>query len=92
MGEPSNHLHSTHLIGSIAWASNDIFAQVVFANEHNVHVQGVGFGPTPSRQTTKNTTASAQIRIEERNAEMTQLKRQVTFLTKKMARYENLVE
>lgn len=91
MGEPSNHLHSTNLFGSIAWASNDIFAQV-FGNEHNVHVQGVGFGPTPSRQTTKNTTTSAQIRIKERNNEMTQLKSQVTFLKKKMARYENLVE
>ena len=91
LGEPSNHLQSTDLIGSITWASNDIFAQV-FGNEHNGHVWGVGFGLTPSRQTAKNTTASAQIRSQERDAKVTQLKSQVTFLIEKMARYENLEE
>nr|POE77225.1 hypothetical protein CFP56_36639 [Quercus suber] len=72
-------------------ASIDIFAQV-FGYEHNGHVWDVGFGPTPSRQIAKNTTASAQIRNQERDVEVTQLKSQVTFLMEKMARYENLEE
>ena len=91
MGEPSNHLQSTDLIGSIKWASNDIFAQV-FGNEHNGHVRGVGFGPTPSMHSGKNTPAIAQVRSQERDAKVTQLKSKVTFLIEKMARYENLEE
>ena len=37
LDEPSNHLQLTNLISSIAWALDDIFAQV-FGNEHNGHV------------------------------------------------------
>ena len=64
----------------------------MFGNEHNGHVWGVGFGLILSRQTAKNTTASAQIRSQERDSKVTQLNSQVTFLIEKAARYENLEE
>ena len=38
----------------------------------------------------KNTPAIAQVRSQERDAEVTQLKNQVAFLTEKVNHYENL--
>ncbi|XP_075645873.1 uncharacterized protein LOC142617065 [Castanea sativa] len=50
---------SSDLTGSILWAPDDVYAQV-FGNECNGHVQGVGFGPTPSMHPAKSTPAIAQ--------------------------------
>ena len=55
-----------------------------------LHLRGVGFGPTPSMHPAKNTPAIAQVRSQERDAEVTQLKNQVAFLTEKVNHYENL--
>ena len=63
-------MQSFDLTGSIPWAPDDVYAQV-FANERNGLVQGVGFGPTPSIHLAKNTPAFAQVRSQERDAEVT---------------------
>ncbi|KAL0007830.1 hypothetical protein SO802_009332 [Lithocarpus litseifolius] len=52
----------------------------------------VGFGPTPSMHPAKSTFAIAQVRSQEKDAEVTQLKNQVAFLMEKVNRYENLEE
>ena len=54
-------MQSFDLTDSIAWAPDDVYAQV-FANERNVCVRGVGFSPTPSMHLAKNTPAIAQVR------------------------------
>ena len=45
--EPSNQLQSDDTSGSIAWASNDVFAKVM-GKECKGRIHGVGFGPSPS--------------------------------------------
>ncbi|KAK9984276.1 hypothetical protein SO802_033801 [Lithocarpus litseifolius] len=91
LSESSNRVQSSDLTGSIAWAPDDVYAQV-FGNERNGRVRGVGFGPTPSMHPAKSTPAIAQVRSQERDAEVTQLKNQVASLTEKMSRYENMEE
>ena len=91
LSESSNRVQLFDLTGSITWALDDVYAQV-FGNEHNGHVRGVGFGPTPSMHPSKNTPAMAQVRSQESDAKVTQLKNQVAFWTEKVNRYENLEE
>ena len=91
MSESSNRVQSSDLTGSIAWAPDDVYAQV-FGNERNGRVRGVRFGPTPSMHPAKSTPAIAQVRSQERDAEVTQLENQVASLTEKVNRYENLEE
>ncbi|XP_075658896.1 uncharacterized protein LOC142628738 [Castanea sativa] len=91
LSESSNRVQSSDLTSSILWAPDDVYAQV-FGNEHNGRVQGVGFGPTPSMHPAKSTTAIAQVRSQERDAEVTQLKNQVASLMEKVNGYENLEE
>ncbi|XP_030974505.1 uncharacterized protein LOC115994472 [Quercus lobata] len=91
LSESSNRVQSSDLTGSIAWAPDDVYAQV-FGNEHNSRVRGVGFGPTPSMHPAKSTPAIAHVRSQERDAKVTQLENQVTSLTEKVNRYENLEE
>ena len=64
----------------------------MFGNERNGCIRGVGFGPTLSMHPTKSTPATAQVRSQERDAKVTQLKNQVASLTEKVNRYENLEE
>nr|POE97375.1 endochitinase ep3 [Quercus suber] len=54
LSESSNRVQSSNLTSSIAWAPDDVYAQV-FGNECNGCVQGVGFGPTPSMHPAKST-------------------------------------
>ncbi|XP_075650796.1 uncharacterized protein LOC142621360 [Castanea sativa] len=82
LSESSNRVQSSDLTGSISWAPDDVYAQV-FGNERNGRVRGVGFGPTPSMHPAKSTPAIAQVRSQERDAEVTQLKNQVGFLMEK---------
>ena len=91
LSESLNRVQSSNLTGSIAWAPDEVYAQV-FGNESNGHVRGVGFGPTPSIHPTKNTPTIAQVRSQEIDAEVTQLKNQVASLLEKVNRYENLEE
>ena len=91
MSKSSNRVQSSDLTGSIAWAPDDVYAQV-FGNERNGRVRGVGFGPTPSMHPAKSTPAIAQVRSQERDAKVTQLENQVASLTEKLSRYENLEE
>ena len=64
----------------------------MFGNESNGHARGVGFGPTPSMHPAKSTPTIAQVRREERDTKITQLKNQMAFLIEKVNRYENLEE
>ena len=91
LSESLNRVQSSDLTGSIAWAPDEVYAQV-FGYECNGHVRGVGFGPTPSTHPTKNTPTIAQVRSQEIDAEVTQLKNQVASLLEKVNRYENLEE
>nr|POE80473.1 hypothetical protein CFP56_25189 [Quercus suber] len=91
LSESSNRVQSSDLTGSIAWAPDDVYAQV-FGNEHNGRVQDVGFGPTPSMHPAKSTSTIAQVRSQERDAKVTQLENQVASLTEKLNCYENLEE
>ncbi|XP_030940053.1 uncharacterized protein LOC115964977 [Quercus lobata] len=91
LSESSNRVQSSDLTGSIPWAPDDVYAQV-FGNERNGRVRGVGFGPTPSMHPAKSTPTIAQVRSQERDAEVTQLKNQVASLMEKVNRYENLEE
>nr|POE45925.1 hypothetical protein CFP56_44183 [Quercus suber] len=91
LNEPSNRVQPFDLTGSIAWAPDDVYAQV-FGNECNGCVGGVGFGPTPSMHPTKNTSTIAQVRSQERDVKVTQLKNQVASFTEKVNRYDNLEE
>ena len=91
LSESLNRVQSSDLTGSIAWAPDEVYAQV-FGNECNGHVWGVGFGPTPSIHPTKNIPTIAQVRSQEMDAEVTQLKNQVASLSEKVNRYENLEE
>ena len=52
----------------------------------------MGFGPTPSMHPAKSTPTIAQVRREERDTKITQLKNQIAFLIEKVNRYENLEE
>ena len=63
-------MQSSDLTGSIAWAPNDVYAQV-FGNERIGRVWGVGFDPTPSINPIKSTPTIAQVRSQERDAEVT---------------------
>nr|POF25085.1 hypothetical protein CFP56_78610 [Quercus suber] len=91
LSESSNHVQSFDLTSSIAWAPDNVYAQV-FGNEHNGRVRGVGFSPTPSMHLAKSTPAIAQVRSQERDAKAAQLENQVASLTEKVNHYENLVE
>ena len=91
LSESLNRVQSSDLTGTIAWAPDEVYAQV-FGNECSGHVWGVGFGPTPSIHPTKNIPTIAQVRSQEIDAEVTQLKNQVASLLEKVNRYENLEE
>ena len=64
----------------------------MFGNEYNGHARGVGFGPTASMHPAKSTPTIAQVRREERDTKITQLKNQMAFSIEKVNRYENLEE
>ncbi|KAL0004221.1 hypothetical protein SO802_011782 [Lithocarpus litseifolius] len=53
LAEPLNQLQSSNTTGSIAWAPNNVFAKVL-GKERKVRIRGVGFGPSPSGQSSKN--------------------------------------
>ena len=91
MSESSNRVQLSDLTSSITWAPDDVYAQV-FGNEHNGHVRGARFGPTPSGRTVKNAAAITHIRSQEQDAEVTRLRSQVALLTEKITRYDNLEE
>ena len=47
LAEPSNQLQSSNTSGSIAWASDDVFAKVM-GKKCKGHIRGIGFDPSPS--------------------------------------------
>ena len=59
--DPKNQLQSSDRSGSIAWSTDDVFAKVM-GKERKGRIRGVGFGPTPSGQSSK--TAITDIEIQ----------------------------
>ena len=58
--DPSNQLQSFDTNGSIAWSTYDVFAKVM-GKECKGHIHGVGFGLTPSGQSSKTTLTDNEI-------------------------------
>ncbi|KAL0015155.1 hypothetical protein SO802_002224 [Lithocarpus litseifolius] len=54
LADPSNQLHSFDMSGSTAWSSDDVYAKVM-GKECKGRIRGVGFGPSPSAQSSKST-------------------------------------
>ncbi|KAL0002039.1 hypothetical protein SO802_015820 [Lithocarpus litseifolius] len=64
LAEPSNQLQSDDTSGSIAWASDDVFAKVM-GKERKCCIRAVGFGPSPSGRSSKNAITDLQIRLSQ---------------------------
>ena len=74
LAEPLNQLQSDDTNGSIAWAPDDMFAKVV-GKEHKGCIRGVGFGPSPSGQSSKSAIMDLQIwSSQSKDNEVEQLK------------------
>ncbi|KAK9983803.1 hypothetical protein SO802_033328 [Lithocarpus litseifolius] len=61
LAETSNQLQSSDTNGSIAWAPDGVFAKVM-GKERKGRIRGVGFGPSPSGQSSKSALTDLQIR------------------------------
>ena len=59
--ESLNQLQSDDTSGSIAWAPDNVFAKVM-GKERKGQIRGVGFGPSPSGQSSKSAITDLQIR------------------------------
>ncbi|XP_075662936.1 uncharacterized protein LOC142632415 [Castanea sativa] len=60
LAKPSNQLQLDDTSGSIAWASDDVFAKVM-GKKRKSRIRGVGFGPSPSGQSSKSALTDLQI-------------------------------
>ena len=58
--DPVNQLQSSDTTGSIAWSTDDVFAKVM-GKERKGCIRGVGFGPSPSTQSSKSALMDLQI-------------------------------
>ena len=74
LAKPSNQLQSDDISGSIAWAPDNVFAKVM-GKERKGQIRGVGFGPSPSGQSSKSAITDLQIRSSQStDDEVAQLK------------------
>ena len=72
--EPSNQLQLDDISGSIAWASDNVFAKVM-GKERKGRICGVGFGPSPSGRRSKSALTVLQIQSSQsRDNKVAQLK------------------
>ncbi|KAK9991576.1 hypothetical protein SO802_026561 [Lithocarpus litseifolius] len=53
LADPSNKFQSSDTSSSIAWSTDDVFAKVM-GKERKGRIRGVGFGPSPSGQSSKS--------------------------------------
>ena len=60
LAEPSNQLQSSNTSGSIAWASDDVFAKVM-GKKCKGHIRGIGFDPSLSGWSSKSALTDLQI-------------------------------
>ncbi|KAK9986805.1 hypothetical protein SO802_031756 [Lithocarpus litseifolius] len=88
--EPSNQLQSSDTSGSIAWASDDVYAKVM-SKERKGCIRGVGFGPSPSGRSSKSALTDLQIRSSQsRVNEVAQLKAPLAEMQEKLSSFDEM--
>nr|POE83860.1 hypothetical protein CFP56_78543 [Quercus suber] len=92
LDDSSNQLQSSDMSGSIAWSTNDVFAQVM-GKERKGRIRGVGFGPSPSGQSSKSARTDIEIQSsQERDNEVAQLKASLATMEDKLASFDEMKE
>ena len=90
--DPSNQLQSSDINGSIAWSTNDVFAKVM-GKECKGHIHEVGFGPSPSGQSTKTAFTDSEMQSSQaRDNKVAQLKASLTTMKEKLASFDKMKE
>ena len=90
--DPKNQLQSSDTSGSILWSRDDVFAKVM-GKEHKGRIRGVGFGPTPSGQSSKTALTDSEIRsTQARDNEVAQLKASLAIMEEKLAGFDEMKE
>nr|POE70816.1 hypothetical protein CFP56_45452 [Quercus suber] len=90
--DPKNQLQSSDTSGSIAWSTDDVFAKVM-GKERKGHIRGVGFGPTPSGQSSKTALMDNEIQSSQaRDNEVAQLKASLATMEEKLVGYDEMKE
>ena len=90
--DPKNQLQSSDTSGSIAWSKDDVFAKVM-GKEHKGRIRGVGFGPTPSGQSTKTALTDSEIQSSQaRDNEVAQLKASLATMEEKLVGFDEMKE
>ena len=90
--DPSKQLQSDDTSGSIAWASNDVFAKVM-GKERKGRIRGVGFGPSPSGWSSKSVLTDLQIRSSQsRDDLVAQLKASLAEMQEKLFTFDKMKE
>ncbi|XP_050246984.1 uncharacterized protein LOC126694650 [Quercus robur] len=92
LADSENQLQSSDTSGSIAWSRDDVFAKVM-GKEHKGRIRGVGFGPTPSGQSSKTALTDSEIRLSQaRDDEVAQLKASLATMEEKLASFDEMKE
>ncbi|XP_065623494.1 uncharacterized protein LOC112018425 [Quercus suber] len=92
LDDSSNQLQSSDMSGSIAWSTNDVFAQVM-GKERKGRIRGVGFGPSPSGQSSKSARTDIEIQSSQaRDNEVAQLKASLATMEDKLASFDEMKE
>ena len=90
--EPSNQLQLDDISGSIAWASDNVFAKVM-GKERKGRMRRVGFGPSPSGRSSKSAITDLQIRSSQsRHNEVAQLKASLAKMKEKLSTFDEMKE
>ncbi|XP_030932860.1 uncharacterized protein LOC115958567 isoform X3 [Quercus lobata] len=90
--DPKNQLQSSDISGSIAWSRDDVFAKVM-GKEHKGRIRGVGFGPTPSGQSSKTALTNSEIQLSQaRDNEVAQLKASLATMEEKLVGFDEMKE
>ncbi|XP_050245547.1 uncharacterized protein LOC126693581 isoform X1 [Quercus robur] len=90
--DPKNQLQSFDRSGSIAWSTDDVFAKVM-GKERKGRIRGVGFGPTPSGQSSKTTLTDSEIQSSQaRDNELAQLKASLATMEEKLVGFDKMKE
>ena len=90
--EPSNQLQLDDISGSIAWASDNVFAKVM-GKERKGRMRRVGFGPSQSGRSSKSAITDLQIRSSQsRHNEVAQLKASLAKMKEKLSTFDEMKE
>nr|POE82835.1 hypothetical protein CFP56_68506 [Quercus suber] len=90
--DPSNQLQLDDTSGSIAWAPDNVFANVI-GKECKGHIRGVGFSPSPSDQSSKSAIMDLQIRSNQsRGDKVAKLKASLAEMQEKLSAFDEIKE